>query len=96
MYLVTLSVLSRLITYLPTCGRATLRYRLKTAAKFHLPGGALIPAAGIAVILWLLSNVSLREALAITIATLVGLATLAQQAPLVIIAGPCPPPVFSV
>lgn len=75
-YLVTLSVLSRLITYLLTCGAAPiLRYRLKTAAKFHLPGGALIPTAGIVVILWLLSNVSLREAVAILIATLVGLAT---------------------
>jgi amino acid transporter len=73
-YLVTLSVLSRLVTYFLTCGAApVLRYRLKTAARFHLPGGMTIPAAGMAVILWLLSNTSLREAVAVIAATLAGL-----------------------
>jgi amino acid transporter len=73
-YLVTLSVLSRLVTYLLICGAApVLRWRLRTAARFHLPGGTAIPAAGIAVILWLLSSSSLREAVGVTVATLVGL-----------------------
>jgi amino acid transporter len=73
-YLVTLSVLSRLVTYFLTCGAApVLRYRFRTAARFHLPGGMTIPAAGMAVILWLLSNTSLREAVAVIAATLAGL-----------------------
>jgi amino acid transporter len=73
-YLVTLSVLSRLVTYFLTCGAApVLRYRFRIAARFHLPGGMAVPAAGMAVILWLLSNTSLREAAAVIAATLAGL-----------------------
>lgn len=73
-YLVTLSVLSRLITYFLTCGAVpVLRRRLRTPAKFQVPGGMAIPGAGMAVILWLLSNTSLPEAVAVMVAILAGL-----------------------
>jgi len=75
-YLVTLSVLSRLVTYLLTCGAApTLRHRFRRPAPFALPGGVAIPAVGMAVTLWLLSNTSWREAAAVFVATLAGLGT---------------------
>ena len=74
-YLVTLSVLSRLIAYFLTCAAVpVLNHRFRTPAGFKLPGGTSIPLAGMAVILWLLSNATLREALAVIAATLAGLA----------------------
>src|ERR1017187_548317 len=73
-YLITLSVLARLVAYFVTCSaRPGLRHRLKTAASFRLPGGMVIPLAGMFVILWLLSNSTLPQARSAVIATLVGL-----------------------
>jgi positive regulator of sigma E activity len=46
---------------------------LKTAASFHLPGGLVIPVAGMLVIIWLLSNSTLSQVGSAVIATLVGL-----------------------
>ena len=66
---------SRLIAFFATCAAApALRRRFRTRARFMLPGGAAIPFAGMAVILWLLSSPTLREALAVIGATLAGLA----------------------
>jgi amino acid transporter len=73
-YLVTLSVLARLVAYFITCSvMPVLRHRLKTAAAFRLPGGMVVPLAGMFVILWLLSNSTLREARSAVIAALAGL-----------------------
>jgi amino acid transporter len=73
-YLITLSVLARLVAYFVTCSAVpVLRRRLKTAASFHLPGGMVIPVAGMLVIIWLLSNSTLSQVGSAVIATLVGL-----------------------
>jgi len=73
-YLITLSVLARLVAYFVTCSAVpVLRRRSNTAAAFRLPGGMAIPVAGMLVILWLLSNSTLHEARSAVIATLVGL-----------------------
>jgi amino acid transporter len=73
-YLITLSVLARLVAYFVTCSAVpVLRRRLKTAASFHLPGGMVVPLAGMLVILWLLSNSTLSQAGSAVIAILVGL-----------------------
>lgn len=74
-YLITLSVISRMVAYLATCGAVLiLRRRTGQRASFHLPGGKVIPFAGMAVIVWLLSSSTWQEVAAVTIATLVGLA----------------------
>jgi APA family basic amino acid/polyamine antiporter len=73
-YLVMLSVLSRLVAFFVTCAALpVLRHRSRTSAPFQLPGGMVIPLAGMAVILWLLSNSTLHEARSAVIAALAGL-----------------------
>jgi basic amino acid/polyamine antiporter, APA family len=73
-YLVTLSVITRMIAYLATCGAVlVLRRRIGDTAKFHLSGGIAIPVAGMIVIAWMLSSSTWREVAAVAIATLVGL-----------------------
>ena len=72
-YLVTLSVISRMIAYLATCG-AVIVLRRRERATFHLAGGLWIPVAGIAVIAWMLLSSTWREVAAVMIATLAGLA----------------------
>ncbi len=60
-WLASMSVLSRLLIYL-LCIAAIPRLRGKFGedkARFHLPGGYLIPFCGAAVCMWLLSQVSL-------------------------------------
>jgi amino acid transporter len=72
-YLLTLSTVSRLITYLITCSAVpVLRRRSKPA--FLLPAGQMVAALAVAVILWLLSSISLGEARDAAIAVMVGLA----------------------
>lgn len=74
-YLITLSVISRMVAYLATCGAVIiLRRRTGQRANFHLPGGITIPVLGMVVIVWLVSSSTLREVGAVTIATLIGLA----------------------
>ena len=73
-YLVTLSVIARMVGYLATCGAVIVLRRTGGRAKFHLRGGVLIPAAGCAVILWMLSSSTLREVGAVALATAMGFA----------------------
>lgn len=63
-YLITLSTVSRLVTYFATCGALPILRRRASApaAAFMLPGGVAIAFAALAVMVWLLSNCSLREA----------------------------------
>lgn len=64
-WLASMSVLSRLLIYL-LCIGAIPRLRSKfgeDSARFHLPGGYLIPVCGAAVCIWLLSQVSLDAVL---------------------------------
>jgi basic amino acid/polyamine antiporter, APA family len=63
-YLLTISTLSRLVTYFVTCTAVPVLRRRANAprAEFLIPAGITVAVAGMAVILWLLSNSSLREA----------------------------------
>jgi len=74
-YLLTISILSRLVTYLCTCSALIVLRRRSNAppSSFRLPGGPVIAAAGIAIIIWLLSNSTLREARDTSIAAAAGL-----------------------
>jgi basic amino acid/polyamine antiporter, APA family len=74
-YLLTISILSRLVTYFVTCvALPVLRKRTQApAAAFLLPAGPVIAVAGIALVLWLLSNSTFREARDTLIAAAAGL-----------------------
>ena len=76
LYLVTVSTVARLVTYLATCGALPLlRGRDAGPAKmFRVRGGVGIAYAGMAVCLWLLTAASLREARDAAIAAGVGIA----------------------
>lgn len=80
-YLVTISTLSRLATYIVTCGALpVLRRRASApAAAFPLPAGVAIAVLGIVLCLLLLSNSNLQEARDTLIATLAGLAVYAAN-----------------
>ncbi|MGI8741031.1 MAG: APC family permease [Bryobacteraceae bacterium] len=73
--LLTLSTLSRLVTYLVTCSALPVLRRRTGAppAGFLLPGGVAIAALGVALSVWLLSNSTLREARDTSIAAAAGL-----------------------
>jgi amino acid transporter len=75
-YLITISVLSRLVTYIATCSAlSVLRRRANApASTFRLPAGDAIAAAAVLLALWLLSNSKLVEARDTAIAIAVGLA----------------------
>jgi APA family basic amino acid/polyamine antiporter len=75
-YLITISVMVRLVGYIVTCSALpVLRRRAGApAAMFLLRGGVAIAIAGIAVCVWLLSNSTFREAWHTLIAAAVGLA----------------------
>ncbi|HEV2446634.1 MAG TPA: APC family permease, partial [Candidatus Sulfopaludibacter sp.] len=75
-YLVTVSTVVRLATYLITCGALPILRRRATAppAAFRMPGGAVVSVLAMAVSVWLLSNVSLHEARDSGIAVAAGLA----------------------
>jgi len=73
-WLASMSVLSRLLIYL-LCIAAIPRLRSKFGedkARFHLPGGYLIPLCGAAVCLWLLSQVSLDAVMSTALFLVVG------------------------
>jgi amino acid transporter len=73
-WLASMSVLSRLLIYL-LCIAAIPRLRSKFGedkARFHLPGGYLIPLCGAAVCVWLLSQVSLDAVLSTALFLAVG------------------------
>lgn len=75
LWLLTLSTLSRLVTYMATAGALpVLRRRVEAPeAEFRLPAGVPVAAAAIGLGLWLLSNSTLREARDTAIAAGVGL-----------------------
>lgn len=73
-WLASMSVLSRLLIYL-LCIAAIPRLRSKFGedqARFHLPGGYLIPFCGAAVCVWLLSQVSLDAVMSTALFLAVG------------------------
>jgi APA family basic amino acid/polyamine antiporter len=74
-YLVTLSTISRLVTYLATCVALPLLRRRPTAppAVFRMPAGITVAVGGTALCGWLLSNTSLKEVRGTAIAAAVGL-----------------------
>ncbi|MFN7992282.1 MAG: APC family permease [Bryobacteraceae bacterium] len=75
-YLVTLSTLARLVTYLSTCAALPVLRRSPTPnqAGFRLPGGAWIACAGMTVCIWLLSHSNLNEARDAGVVLAIGLA----------------------
>jgi amino acid transporter len=75
-YLATLSTVVRLATYLITCGALPILRRRKDAppAAFRMPAGVAVAVLAMAVCLWLLTNVSLREGRDAAIAVSTGLA----------------------
>jgi amino acid transporter len=74
-YLLTLSSVARLLTYIVTCASLpVLRRRAgAAAAAFRIPGGIALACIGIIICLWLLSATSLRAARDSIIAAAIGL-----------------------
>jgi amino acid transporter len=74
LYLVTVSTVARLVTYLATCGALPLLRRRGKAppTAFRVPGGVWIAAAAMALCLWLVSNATLTEARDTAIAAAAG------------------------
>ena len=70
----TISTISRLLTFAVAClALPALRRRSDVEpATFALPGGAAIPVAAVALTVWLLSNSSRTELVAVTGAALAG------------------------
>jgi APA family basic amino acid/polyamine antiporter len=63
-YLITLSTISRLVTYFGTCAALLVLRRRATAprAAFLMPAGTVIASAAVILMFWLISNCTLREA----------------------------------
>jgi amino acid transporter len=74
LWLLTLSTVSRLITYIATAGALpVLRRKRPGEESFRLPGGPVVAGAAIALGVWLLSNVAVKEARDTAIAAAAGL-----------------------
>jgi amino acid transporter len=75
-YLVTLSIVVRLVTYFATCGALPVlrRHAKVTPAMYRVPGGTTVAAAGMLVCAWLVSSATRREARDAALAAAVGLA----------------------
>jgi len=73
-YLLTLSTLSRLVTYFVTCTAVPVLRRRATAppAVFLIPAGIAVAIAGMTLALWLLSTSTLHEARDTAAATAMG------------------------
>src|SRR5205807_3856674 len=73
--LLTVSIISRLVTYLITCSAVPVLRRRATApaAAFLMPAGLPMAIGGMALAVWLLSNSTLREARDTAIAAGAGL-----------------------
>ncbi len=74
-YLLTLSTLSRLVTYFVTCTAVPVLRRRATGppAVFLIPAGIAVAIAGMALALWLLSTSTLHEARDTAAATAMGI-----------------------
>ena len=70
----TISTIARLVAYAVTCAALPVlrRRTVAPAASFKLPGGTLIALAALILSAWLLMNSTLYEAIATTIAAVVG------------------------
>jgi len=69
----TISTIARLVAYAVTCAALpVLRRTAAPAASFKLPGGVVIAMAALILSAWLLVNSTLYEAIATTIAAVVG------------------------
>jgi len=75
-YLLTISTISRLFVFMVTLVALPVFRRRKAIppALFTLPGGMLVPAVAVALIVWLLTGTSWAETRDVVIATLVGAA----------------------
>jgi basic amino acid/polyamine antiporter, APA family len=75
LWLLTLSTLARLVTYMATAGALPVLRRRREApeAQFQLAAGVTVAAAAVGLGIWLLSNSTLREARDTAIAAGVGL-----------------------
>jgi len=73
-YLLTVSTISRLLVFAATCVALPKLRRTAgiPAARFVLPGGMLIPAAALMLILWLIGSSSWMETRDVTLMTLLG------------------------
>jgi amino acid transporter len=71
----TISAIARLVTYAATCIALPLLRRRETepAAQFRLPGGTVIAALSLILIVWLLANSTLKEAKTALIVAVIGL-----------------------
>jgi amino acid transporter len=74
LWLLTISTVSRLFTYMATAGALIVLRRRGGPPGFRLPGGPAIAVAAIVLCLWLLSNATAREARDTAIAAGVGVA----------------------
>jgi amino acid transporter len=76
MWLLTISTVSRLFTYIATAGALPILRRKSPGemGSFRLAGGPVISAAAVLLGLWLLSNATGKEARDTAIAAAVGLA----------------------
>ncbi len=70
----TISAIARLVTYAATCCALPLFRRRDDVprAEFHLPGGTLIALLSLVLIVWLLANSTLKEAVTAAIVAAVG------------------------
>jgi amino acid transporter len=75
-YAATISVLARLVSYAMTCAALPVLRRSPTAppARFAVPGGPAIAVVSLALVAWLVSNSTGRQARDAAIAAAVGLA----------------------
>jgi amino acid transporter len=74
MWLLTISTVARLFTYMATAGALPILRRRGPVASFRLPGGQWVAGAAIVLLVWLASNATLREARDTAIAAGVGFA----------------------
>jgi APA family basic amino acid/polyamine antiporter len=70
----TISAIARLVTYAATCASLPLFRRRSDIpkAEFHLPGGTIIAILSLVLIIWLLANSTLTEALTATVVAAIG------------------------
>lgn len=73
-WLATVSVVARLVSYLGTCASVPiLRHRSGTRAPFHLPLGPVVPLVAVALGVWLFAQTTARDGLTFGVAAAVGL-----------------------
>lgn len=74
LYAVTLNAIASLFVLMTTSAALpTLRLKANQPARFVVPGGWLVSAASLALCVWLLSNIPVREARDVAIAAALGL-----------------------